>query len=196
MPPKGRPKIYTEEKLTAAQKQSRSVAKSKLIESLKKYYPDFDVKTLPDARVGKGENKMSNIYKLISDEIDKTIPEKMPALMKNLIDSLSNYKQVQGLLEASQTMEQKLLSEQKSAPVQTESMPQPVEVSSSGPPPEEIQTEQPRRQVIYKNKRKINAPLEVKTRQQRYGSRLPQIEEQNQKILNELNEVESKNTRI
>lgn len=136
MPPKGRPKIYTEEKLTAAQKQSRSAAKSKLIESLKKYYPDFDVKTLPDARVGKGENKMSNIYKLISDEIDKTIPEKMPALMKNLIDSLSNYKQVQGLLEASQTMEQKLLPEQKSAPVQTESMPQQPDASSSGPPPE------------------------------------------------------------
>lgn len=138
MPPKGRPKTYTEGKLTAAQKQSRSVAKSKLIEALKTHYPDFDTKTLPDARNGKGENNMGNIYKLIAEEIDKTIPEKMPTLMKNLIDSLSNYKQVQGLLQASQTMEQKLLPEQKSAPVQTELSP-PAEASSSGPQPEQIQ---------------------------------------------------------
>jgi len=141
MPPKGRPKTYTEGKLTAAQKQSRSVAKSKLIEALKTYYPDFDTKTLPDARSGKGENNMGNIYKLIAEEIDKTIPEKMPSLMKNLIDSLSNYKRVQGLLQASQTMEQKLLPEQKSAPVQTDY--QPVNVVSSEPPPEQIQ-EQPK----------------------------------------------------
>lgn len=141
MPPKGRPKTYTEGKLTAAQKQSRSVAKSKLIEALKTHYPDFDTKTLPDARSGKGENNMGRIYKLIAEEIDKTIPEKMPSLMKNLIDSLSNYKQVQGLLQASQTMEQKLLPEQKSAPVQTDY--QPVNVVSSEPPPEQIQ-EQPK----------------------------------------------------